>query len=77
MNTIHKEERFVIIIQSQGSNQTNMQSTNYTAAKARKELNQSNRNSNTKRDGIQHTEAKIRRVLTVQKKRKSNAWSAC
>jgi hypothetical protein len=49
LNTKYKEAWFVNIIQSQGSNQTNMQSTNYTAAKTAEELNQSNRNSNTKK----------------------------
>jgi len=36
-----------------------MHSTNYTEAKAAEDFNQSNGSRNIKRDGIQHTEARL------------------
>ena len=60
LDTEYEEAKFVNIIQGQESNQPNVHSTNDTAAKAAAELNQSNCNSNIKKDGVQHTEATLR-----------------
>jgi len=57
----------VNIILSQDSNQPNTNLTNYTATKAEEKLNQSNRNSNIKKKMAFNTEARLGRVVIVQK----------
>jgi len=47
-----------------------MHSTNYTAAKTAEELNQSNGNSNIKKEDIQHTEARLEESLQYRRKSK-------
>jgi hypothetical protein len=47
-----------------------MHSTNYAKTKAAEELNQSNRSSNIKKDGIQHTEARLGESLSTKGKAK-------
>jgi hypothetical protein len=55
LNTKYKEDWLVIIVKSHESNQPNMNTTVKAAAKVVEELNLSNENSDTKKEGIQHT----------------------
>jgi hypothetical protein len=57
------EDQFVNIVKSQEGNQPNMNSTIKVAAKVVEELNQSNENSETKKEGIQHTKTKLGETL--------------
>ena len=50
-----------------------MNSTIKVATKVVGELNQSNENSDTKKEGIRHTKSKIRRVLKEKMGKQSNA----
>ena len=59
MNTKYTENQFVNIVKSQEGNQPNMSSTIKVAAKVVEELNHSNENSDTKKEGIQHIKAKL------------------
>ena len=59
LNTKYIEDQFVHIVKSHKSNQPNMNSTINMAAKVAEELNQSNENSDTKKEGIQHIKAKL------------------
>jgi hypothetical protein len=58
LNTKYKDQ-FVNIVKSHKSNQPNMNSTIKTAAKVAEELRQSNENSDTKKEGVQHTKARL------------------
>ena len=59
LNTEFVEDQFVITVKSHESNQPNMNPTIKMAAMAAEELNQSNDNSDIKKEGIQHIEARI------------------
>jgi len=63
LNTKCIEDQFVNIVKSHESNQPNMNSTIKSAAKVAEELNQTNENSDTNKEGIQHVKAKLREVL--------------
>jgi hypothetical protein len=52
-----------------------MNSTIKVATKVAGELNQSNENSDTKTEGIQHNDAKLGESLTKKMGKQSNAWS--
>ena len=54
LNTKYAEDQFVNIVKSHDSSQPNMNSTIKMVAKVADELNQSNENSDTKKEGIQH-----------------------
>jgi len=54
LNTKYPEDQFVNIVQSHDSSQPNMNSTIKTVAKVAEELNQSNENSDTKKEVIRH-----------------------
>jgi hypothetical protein len=55
LNTKYKEDQLVDIVKSHESNQSNLNSTVKGAAKVVEEFSLSNDNSNTKKEGIQHT----------------------
>jgi hypothetical protein len=59
LNTIYIEDQFVHIVKSHENNQPNMNSTIKVAAEVAEESNQSNENSNAKREGIQQIKAKL------------------
>jgi hypothetical protein len=59
LNTKYMEDQFVHIVKSHESNQPNMNSTINVAVKVTEELNQSNENSDTKKEGTQHIKAKL------------------
>jgi hypothetical protein len=59
LHTNYAEDQFVNIVKSHAGNQPNMSSTIKTAAKVAEELNQSNGNSDTKKEGIQHIQARL------------------
>jgi hypothetical protein len=69
LNMKYKEDQFVNTVKSHESNQANMNSTIKTTAKVVEELNQSNKNSDTKK-GIQHTKAILGASLTKNGKAK-------
>ena len=71
LNTKYTEDQFVNIVKSQEGNQSNMNSTTKLAAKVVvEELNQSNENSDPKKEGIHHIKAKLGESL--KKKWESN-----
>jgi len=51
-----------------------MNSTIKVAGMVAEEFNQSNENSNTKKEGIQHIKAKLRQSLKKKMGKQSNAW---
>ena len=57
-NTKYKTDQFVNIIKKHESNQPNMNSTIKMAVNVAEELNQSNVNSDTKNESIQHIKRK-------------------
>ena len=59
LNTKHAEDQFVNIIESHESSQPYMNSKIKTAEKVAEQLNQSNENSDTKKEGIKHIKAKL------------------
>jgi hypothetical protein len=59
LNTKYTEDRFVNIVNSHESNQPSINSTIKAAAKVAEELNQSNENSDAKKEGIRHIKAKL------------------
>ena len=63
LNTKYKENQFVNIVTSHESNQPNTNSAITTPAKVAEELNHSNENNATKKEGIQHTNARLRETL--------------
>jgi hypothetical protein len=63
LNTQYKEDQFINIVKSHKSNLTNRNSTTITAAMVVEELNQSDENNDTKKDGIQHTKARLEESL--------------
>ena len=63
LNTKYIEDQFVHIVKSHESNQANMNSTIKVAATVAEELNQSNENSDTKKEGNQHKKAKLEESL--------------
>jgi hypothetical protein len=75
LNTKYAEDRFVNIIKSHDSSQSNMSSTIKKAAKVVEEVNESNKNSDTKR---RHStqKNKITRFLKEKNRKASNAQSA-
>jgi hypothetical protein len=77
VNTKYKDDWFVYIIKSHESNHPNKSSTIKTAAKVAEGVNQSNENSDTKKEGIQHTKSKIGTVLKENIGKQSNAWPVC
>jgi len=59
LDTNYKENQFVSIVKSHESDQPNMSSIIMTAAKFTEELSQPSEKSGAKRDGIQHTKARL------------------
>jgi len=59
LNTKYVEDQFVNTVKSHERNQPNMNPAIKMAAMVAEELNLSNDNSDTKKEGIQHTEARI------------------
>ena len=59
MHTKYAEGQFVNIVKSHAGNQPNMNSTIITTTKVAEELYQSNGNSNTKKKGIKHIQARL------------------
>jgi hypothetical protein len=59
LHTNYAEDQFVNIVKSHAGNQPNTSSTIKTAAKVAEELNQSNGNRDTKKEGIQHIQARL------------------
>jgi hypothetical protein len=59
LNTKYAEDHFVNIVKSHESNQPNISSTITTAAKVVAELNQSDEKCDTRKEGIQHTKARL------------------
>jgi len=63
LNTKYTEDQFVNIITSHQSNQPDMNWIIEIAAKIVEELNQSDENSDTKKEGMQHTKARLEESL--------------
>ena len=59
LHTKYAEDQFVNTVKSHTGNQRNMNSTIKMAAKVVEELNQSNGNSDTKKEGVQHIQARL------------------
>jgi len=59
LHTKYAEDQLVNTVKSQAGNQPNMNSTTETAAKVAEELNQSNGNIDTEKEGIQHRQARL------------------
>jgi ABC-type branched-subunit amino acid transport system substrate-binding protein len=59
LKTTNIENQFINIVKSHESNQPNMNATIKAASKFGEELNKSNENWDTNRDGIQHIKAKL------------------
>ena len=59
LNTNCKDDQLVNIVKSHESTQPNTNSIIKTAAKITEELSQPNEKTDGKRDGIQHTEARL------------------
>ena len=59
LNTNYTEDQFVNIAKIHENTQPNMNSIIKTAAKIKEELSQPNEKSDTKQDGIQHTEGRL------------------
>ena len=70
LNTNYEENQFVNIVKSHESSQPNMNSITKTAANITEEISQPNEKSDAKRDGIQHTRARLGESL--KKKWKNN-----
>jgi len=70
LNTNCKEDQFVNIAKNHESTQPNMNSIIKTAAKITEELSQPNEKSDTKQDGIQHTEGRLGESLKEKWKNK-------
>jgi hypothetical protein len=51
-----------------------MNSTTKMAVKDAGEFNQSSKNSDTKKEGIQHIKARLREFLKEKMEKQSNAW---
>jgi len=62
-NTNYKEEQFVNIVKNHENTKPNMNSIIKTATKITEELSQPNEKSDAKQDGIEHTEARLRKFL--------------
>jgi hypothetical protein len=69
LNTKYAELHVINIIKSHESDQPNINSTVKTAAKVAEELSKSDENSDTRKEGIQHTEARL--VGSLKKTRDS------
>jgi len=67
LNTNYTEDQFVNIVKSHESTQPNMNSIIKTATKITEELSQPNEKSDAKRDGIQHTKARLGESLKKKK----------
>jgi len=63
LNTKCTKDQFLNIDKHRESNQLYMNSTIKVVGKVAEELNQSNENSNTKKEGIQHIKAKLGQSL--------------
>jgi hypothetical protein len=59
LNTKYVADQFLNVVKNYESNQPNTNSTIKAAANVAEELNQSNENSETKSEGIQHTKTKL------------------
>ena len=73
LNTKYTEDQSVNTVKSHESNQPNTNSINKVSGKVAEELNQSNENSDTKKEGIQHIKAKIG-VLKEKMGKQINTW---
>ena len=63
------------VVKSRKINQINKNSTIKIAANFVEELNQRNENSNTKKkEGIQHTEARLGESLKNKMRKQNNVW---
>jgi hypothetical protein len=71
LNTNCKEDQFVNTVKSHEITQPNINSAIKTAAKFTEELSQSNKNSDTKQDRIQHTKAGFEESLNKKWKNKA------
>ena len=74
LNTKYAEDHFVNILKSHESNQPNMNSTIKTAAKVAEELNQSDENSDTRKEGIQCMKVRLGETFKRKMVKPSNAW---
>jgi len=74
LKTKYTEDQFVNIVKNHESNKPNMNSSIKWAAKFAGELNQSNENSDTQKEGNQHIKAKLGHVLKKKMGKQSNAW---
>jgi geranylgeranyl pyrophosphate synthase len=74
LNTNYKVDQFVNIVKSHESTQPTMNLIIKTAAKITEELSQPNEKSDAKQEGIQHTKARLGKVLKNKRKNKVNAW---
>jgi len=63
LNTNYKEDQFVNIAKNRESTLPNMNSIIKTIAKITEELSQPNEKSDTKQDGMQHTEGRLGEFL--------------
>jgi len=70
LNINYKEDQFVNIVKNHESIQPTMNSIIKTAAKIKEELSQPNEKTDTKRDGIQHTKARLGESLKKKCKNK-------
>jgi hypothetical protein len=70
LNTNYKVNQFVNIVESHENTQPTMNSIIKTAGKITKELSQTNKKSDSKQEGIQHTKARLGEVLKNKWKNK-------
>jgi hypothetical protein len=70
LNTNYKVDQFVSIVKSYDSTQPTVNSITKTVAKIAEKLNQPNENSDAKQERIQHTKARLRKVLKNKWKNK-------
>jgi hypothetical protein len=59
LKTKYTEDQFLSVVKSYESNQPNMKSTIKVETEVAEELSQSNVNSDTKKESVQHTTAKL------------------
>jgi S-adenosylmethionine:tRNA-ribosyltransferase-isomerase (queuine synthetase) len=64
LNTKYKQGQFINTVKSHESNKPNINLTIKTEAKVAEDLDQSNENSAIKKEGIQHTEARLEEPLS-------------
>jgi hypothetical protein len=74
MKTKYTEDHFVNIVATHESSEPNVNSTIKSAGKVVEKLNQSNENSDTKRESIKHIKAKLGVSLRKKMGNQSNAW---